>query len=113
VPADARHRWQCAGAPGAKMCNQVACAQNLANCGAGNDDTCETDLRTTGTDCGACGVRCLTGSVCSQGQCSCRANPAVECPSMQTCHSNSVCQCTNGDPLVCGAAFSCASNKCQ
>src|SRR5512142_1394395 len=64
------------------------CDAGLFRCGA----EC-VDLRTDGTNCGACGTVCNGGATCTQGACSC-APGAVLCSG----------QCTDrsSDPQDCG-----------
>jgi hypothetical protein len=45
------------------------CNLGFGNCDGNALNGCEVDLRTSTTNCGACGVRCAVGQTCSAGRC--------------------------------------------
>lgn len=68
---------QCPGgrANGSPVCTKgfcdYVCDQGFGDCDGNPDNGCETDLRTSGANCGACGARCDTsaGQPCIDGKC--------------------------------------------
>ncbi|MBL8685151.1 MAG: hypothetical protein JNK05_38595 [Myxococcales bacterium] len=51
------------------QCAITTCVRDRGNCDANNVNGCESNLRTSSDNCGACGVRCLEGSACVDGIC--------------------------------------------
>jgi len=96
----------CGGCAQACSGNNIAttvCTAGLCTgaCNAGFDDCnddklsdgCEADLQTSTTHCGACGVACATGFVCSAGSCICDTDD--DCTNGGTCNNQSRCRCGN------------------
>lgn len=57
------------GACAASACSIAACATGFANCNNTVGDGCEVNTQTDGSNCGACGTVCPTGSTCAAGRC--------------------------------------------
>ncbi|MEI8258535.1 MAG: hypothetical protein WCJ30_22915, partial [Deltaproteobacteria bacterium] len=96
----------------AGVCAVGACNPNYSNCDFVATNGCETDLRTSATDCGACGVTCTAGinanTVCSNSQCAYDCSPGfVDCDGSTT----PGCEVSNGTDIAhCGlCATSCSA----
>ena len=63
-PLPKRHPFMMLTRRESSFCGEAACPAGLAVCGA----AC-VDLSADATNCGACGVVCVPGGVCSAGQC--------------------------------------------
>ncbi len=50
-------------------CQVTACTGSFSNCDNVSSNGCETDLSTSATSCGACGVTCAAGRTCTVGRC--------------------------------------------
>ncbi len=59
-------------------CGLGVCATNYGNCDNNPANGCETDTRSSGAHCGACGRACAAGNICSNGTC------VLSCPPGQT-----------------------------
>jgi len=53
---------------GVGECSMGRCFAGMGNCDGNNRNGCETDLMTDPNQCGACVIRCLSGS-CKRGFC--------------------------------------------
>jgi len=73
------------------VCKVVSCQEGWGDCGSGLG--CETNLDTDSSSCGACGVACGSGGVCTSGEC-CRPCGADQCckGSCGIVKGNPVCQ---------------------
>ncbi|MBL8685020.1 MAG: hypothetical protein JNK05_37940 [Myxococcales bacterium] len=60
---------RCVSVGGRPACDVVSCTTNFANCDNVSNNGCETNLLTDANNCGACGLRCLSGA-CVAGACS-------------------------------------------
>ena len=60
---------QCVTVGGSRACEVISCTTNFGNCDGNNTNGCESSLTTDPNNCGACGLRCLTGA-CVAGACS-------------------------------------------
>lgn len=60
------------GACSGRACIIVGCPTGTGNCDNLAANGCETPLNTT-NNCGGCGVRCPTGGLCVDGECTCPA----------------------------------------
>ena len=68
------------------QCAVAACNAGFDNCDAQPANGCETDIRTSLNNCGACGLACSAGQVCTNGFCSSAdfsAGPPVQISSGQ------------------------------
>lgn len=112
----------CSIAHGAPSCNAGSCAvgscaPTYANCNGDVADGCETNTDKTPTSCGACGITCAAGQVCSNGGCaaSCEGGE-VACGSSCIDPKSDADHCGACDtpcvPVANGVA-TCASSTCQ
>ncbi len=97
-------------------CTVSACSTGYLDCDGIAADGCEVNTRTDLNNCGACGVSCSAGQVCSAGVCT------ATCASpLSTCGAASSAYCANlsSDPLNCGvcslvcALSGAATNGCS
>ena len=115
----------CVLANAASTCTAGACAVTTCNagfrdCNGVAIDGCEVNTQTDNANCGACGVTCTAGRVCSGGVCGTTcASPLVTCGVAPATY----CSNTSIDPSNCGAcgtvcalphtaADGCASGSC-
>ena len=61
----------------AGACAVFQCAADYGDCNAQAADGCETSLRTSNADCGACGQACTGGATCIDGVCSVGCAPPL------------------------------------
>lgn len=92
------------------------CDLGFANCttpaAGANDDGCEINAQTSGTNCGGCGNDCSGNLSCGAGplmqkHCGCTTSPT--CGTGGTC-SSGICSC-NG--TACGMGENCIGNACS
>jgi hypothetical protein len=71
-------------------------------------------LRDDSSNCGACGISCLGGGSCQQGQCDCSGGEV--CPQGQTCSdgggSAGNCICSRNPLSGCPPSFFCTNQTC-
>jgi hypothetical protein len=53
----------------AGVCTLGACSEGFADCNAMDADGCETNVNTSASHCGRCGMVCAGGQMCSSGVC--------------------------------------------
>ncbi len=80
----------------AGACALGTCATGFSNCDGNADNGCEVNTTSDRANCGACGVTCASGQVCSAGVC------RVSCAAGLTDCAGS-CTNTQTDPANCGA----------
>ncbi|MFO0606203.1 MAG: MXAN_6577-like cysteine-rich protein [Polyangiales bacterium] len=85
-----------AAACAAGICGVGACNAGFGNCDRDPMNGCETNLQTSESHCGACGMACATGLVCDAGRC------VPPCPGGFT-RCGSTCAALDYDPMNCGA----------
>jgi alpha-tubulin suppressor-like RCC1 family protein len=78
------------------VCGIGACEMGYGNCDRDAANGCETNLRTSSSHCGACGMACAAGLVCEAGRC------VAPCPSGFT-RCGETCAALDYDPMNCGA----------
>ena len=61
--------YTCECAPTYEGTNCQACSGTLGDCNGNSSDGCEVNLQSDADSCGACGIVCSTGQVCSNGTC--------------------------------------------
>ncbi|AGC42316.1 hypothetical protein MYSTI_00967 [Myxococcus stipitatus DSM 14675] len=76
----------------------VVCGEGLSRCG----DTC-VDLTSASANCGACGVTCGEGQLCSEGACTCQAG---------TTACGGACVDTRSSPQHCGGCAGAGGTVC-
>lgn len=59
-------------------CVQV-CADGYGDCDGASANGCESSLRDSGANCGACGRSCASGTMCMNGVCQSTCGPLVQC----------------------------------
>jgi hypothetical protein len=69
---------------GVGECSMGRCFAGMGNCDGNNCNGCETDLMTDPNQCGACGIRCLSGS-CKRGFCMGSAIIGVDVGALHAC----------------------------
>jgi hypothetical protein len=79
----------------------ATCNAGYADCNGNAADGCEANLLTSTRHCGACGVACLPGETCANGQCTC-GSLGSRCPGSQVC-CGGTCRNLEGDVNNCGA----------
>lgn len=84
----------------ADKCSIVACKDGYADCNGVIDDGCETNVKTSFSNCNGCGSSCLFGEACSNGKC------LGACPTEQLLCSGS-CITSVTDTIFCGAESPC------
>ena len=72
----------------AKVCGIDSCVPGFANCDGQLANGCEIRTATDGKNCGACGVVCPQGLVCTNGGCTC---PQCNIPNARSICVNNVC----------------------
>lgn len=87
------------------QCQVGTCNAGFANCNGSAADGCETNLATSSTNCGACGVSCPAGHICSSGRCICVAESSTTTCAGTVCGTK-LNNC--GTPVDCGT---CTSGK--
>ncbi len=80
---------------GAGACS-IVCDAGFADCNNNTADGCERDTRSDNNNCGACGLACTAGLVCSAGACTSAACGA----GLSTC--SGVCRDLTSDTSNCG-----------
>jgi hypothetical protein len=66
---DGINAYTCACAPTYTGINCQACSGTLGDCNGKSSDGCEVNLQSDANSCGACGIACTTGQICSNGTC--------------------------------------------
>ncbi|GMU01565.1 hypothetical protein KH5H1_56850 [Corallococcus caeni] len=61
--------YTCECAPTYEGTNCEACSGTLGDCNGNSSDGCEVNLQSDAESCGACGIVCSTGQICSNGTC--------------------------------------------
>ncbi|NPD22211.1 hypothetical protein D7Y27_19240 [Corallococcus sp. AB004] len=61
--------YTCECAPTYEGTNCQACSGTLGDCNGNSSDGCEVNLQSNAGNCGACGIVCSTGQVCTNGAC--------------------------------------------
>ena len=85
----------------ASTCGVGTCATNFGNCDGMAANGCETDLRTTTANCGACGFACSGGTTCVAGACT----PLASCAAILARFPTATSGTYSIDPDGTGAAF--------
>ncbi len=119
-PARTNATPTCAGS----VCG-FTCDANFGNCDALATNGCETDLRVTALNCGACGVRCavaanatatcagsVCGIVCNAGFGDCDGNGANGCETNIRTSATNCGACGTACPVVPGATPTCTASVC-
>ncbi|WP_224367431.1 FG-GAP-like repeat-containing protein [Hyalangium versicolor] len=66
---DGINSYTCECAPTYEGTNCQACSGTLGDCNGDSSDGCEVNLQSDANSCGACGIVCSTGQICSNGTC--------------------------------------------
>ena len=66
---DGINAYTCTCAPTYEGSNCQACSGTLGDCNGSSSDGCEVNLQSDANSCGACGITCTTGQICSNGTC--------------------------------------------
>ncbi|RKI06834.1 DUF4215 domain-containing protein [Corallococcus sp. AB030] len=66
---DGMGSYTCKCAPTYEGTNCQSCSGTLADCNANSSDGCEVNLQSDADSCGACGIVCSTGQICSNATC--------------------------------------------
>ncbi|NOK08533.1 FG-GAP-like repeat-containing protein [Corallococcus exercitus] len=61
--------YTCNCAPTYEGANCQACSGTLGDCNGNSSDGCEVNLQSDAESCGACGIVCSTGQICSNATC--------------------------------------------
>ena len=85
----------------AGQCTVASCNAGYGDCDRSAANGCEVDLNTSGANCGACGVTCGRGMVCSGGRCTTVCAPP-------TTNCSNACVNLSSDVANCGAC----GNRC-
>ncbi|WNG59980.1 hypothetical protein F0U59_38620 [Archangium gephyra] len=75
---DGINSYTCACAPTYEGTNCQACSGTLGDCNGNSSDGCEVNLQSDADSCGACGIVCATGQICSNS--TCQAAPTGQVP---------------------------------
>jgi Fibrinogen beta and gamma chains, C-terminal globular domain len=120
----------CAAPNGVAGCAMSACVVAACGTGFGDCDTtatngCETDLRTTVANCGACGTRCAAapnatptcaagrcGLMCNAGFADCDGDAANGCETDTRTSATNCGACGTACPAGANATPTCASGRC-
>ncbi|TSC31749.1 DUF4215 domain-containing protein [Corallococcus sp. Z5C101001] len=70
--------YTCKCAPTYEGTNCQSCSGTLADCNGNSSDGCEVNLQSDAESCGACGIVCSTGQICSNA--TCQAPPPGQVP---------------------------------
>ncbi|WP_216627220.1 FG-GAP-like repeat-containing protein [Corallococcus exercitus] len=70
--------YTCKCAPTYEGDNCQACSGTLGDCNGDSSDGCEVNLQSDAESCGACGIVCSTGQICSNG--TCQTGPTGQVP---------------------------------
>ncbi|QSQ17940.1 FG-GAP-like repeat-containing protein [Myxococcus landrumensis] len=70
--------YTCKCAPTYEGNNCQSCSGTLADCNGNSSDGCEVNLQSDAASCGACGIVCSTGQICSNA--ACQAPPTGQVP---------------------------------
>ncbi|RKH14836.1 hypothetical protein D7V97_01700 [Corallococcus sp. CA053C] len=70
--------YTCECAPTYEGTNCQDCSGTLGDCNGNSSDGCEVNLQSDADSCGACGIVCSTGQICSDG--TCKAGPTGQLP---------------------------------
>ncbi|MFH1823199.1 MAG: hypothetical protein ABH817_00575 [archaeon] len=70
---------------------ECECNSGFKNCNSNQNDGCETNILTNRENCGDCGISCVQGESCNNGECvpeggRGRREPQCECDSCATCN---------------------------
>ena len=69
-------------------CKLLNCSTNWGDCDSNTVNGCEVNLQTSTTNCGACGIKCAAGSICTTGACVVTTKPlAADCSADADCTS--------------------------
>ncbi|RKH59271.1 hypothetical protein D7W81_27610 [Corallococcus aberystwythensis] len=66
---DGINSYTCKCAPTYEGANCQACSGTLGDCNGNSSDGCEVNLQSDADSCGACGIVCSTGQICSNATC--------------------------------------------
>ncbi|MFY1831986.1 FG-GAP-like repeat-containing protein [Myxococcus fulvus] len=66
---DGVNSYTCACAPTYEGTHCESCSGTLGDCNGTSADGCEVNLQSDANSCGACGIVCSTGQICSNGAC--------------------------------------------
>jgi hypothetical protein len=66
-------------------CTIITCLTGFANCDGITANGCETALGNDNSNCGACGIVCPAGMICSNGQCIIQSCPDADNDGFTTC----------------------------
>jgi hypothetical protein len=98
----------CAGAPCKR--GRCRCKKGLTKCGK----VCR-DLRADATNCGKCGVTCVSGQTCAGGACTCDNQSCTGCCDGASCRSgdtDALCGAGGGVCRQCATGETCQNGVC-